>query len=136
MRLRRQMLKSKIHRLTVTDTDLHYEGSLSIDLELMEAADLIPFEKIDVYNVNTGARFSTYVIPARRCSGIVRLNGAAARLGARGDLIIVASYADYEDKELEFYAPRLVYVDSNNRITAIKRSMEEEDVWCAGSDSR
>ncbi len=134
--MRRQMLKSKIHRLTVTDADLHYEGSLSLDLELMEAADLIPFEKIDVYNINTGDRFTTYVIPAPRYSGTVRLNGAAARLGAKGDLIIIASYADYDEKELEFYAPKLVYVDSSNRIKAVKRSMEEEDVQCAGSDAR
>ncbi len=133
--MRRQMLKSKIHRLTVTGADLHYEGSLSLDEELMEAADLTPFEKIDVYNINTGDRFTTYVIPAPRNSGTVRLNGAAARLGAKGDLIIIASYADYDEEELKFYAPKLVYVDSNNRIKTVKRSMEEEDVQCAGSNS-
>ncbi len=129
--MRRQMLKSKIHRLTVTDADLHYEGSLSLDEELMEAADLIPFEKIEVYNINTGDRFTTYVIPAPRGSGMVRLNGAAARLGTKGDLIIIASYAEYEEEELRFYSPKLVYVDSENRIKAVKRSMEEEDVQCA-----
>ncbi len=133
--MRRHMLKSKIHRLTVTGADLHYEGSLSLDEELMEAADLIPFEKIDVYNINTGDRFTTYVIPAPRGSGTVRLNGAAARLGAKGDLIIIASYAEYEEEELKLYAPRLVYVDSKNRIKAVKRSMEEEDVQCAGSNA-
>ena len=133
--MRRHMLKSKIHRLTVTDADLHYEGSLSLDLELMEAADLIPFERIEVYNISTGERFATYVIPARRYSGTVRLNGAAARLGAKGDLIIIASYAEYEEEELELYAPKLVYVDSNNRIKEVRRSMEEEDVQCAGSDT-
>ncbi|RLJ70228.1 L-aspartate 1-decarboxylase [Hydrogenivirga caldilitoris] len=134
--MKRQMLKSKIHRLTVTGADLHYEGSLSLDLELMEAADLLPFEKIDVYNINTGARFTTYVIPAPRYSGTVRLNGAAARLGAKGDLIIIASYAEYNENELEYYSPRLVYVDSENRIVSLKRSMEEEDVQCTGGNPR
>ncbi len=129
--MRRQMLKSKIHRLTVTGAELHYEGSLSLDEELMRAGDLRPFEKIDVYNINTGARFTTYVIPAPRFSGEVRLNGAAARLGDKGDLIIIASYADYEESELEYYEPTLVYVDSNNRISSIKHSMEEQDVQCS-----
>jgi len=129
--LRRSMLKSKIHRLTVTGADLHYEGSLSLDVELMEAGDLLPFEKIDVYNINTGDRFSTYVIPAPRYSGTVRLNGAAARLGTKGDLIIIASYADYEENELRSYSPKLVYVDAQNRIVSVKTSMEEEDVQCA-----
>ncbi len=134
--MRRCMLKSKIHRLTVTGAELHYEGSLSLDEELMEAADLMPFEKIDVYNINTGGRFTTYVIPAPRYSGTVRLNGAAARLGAKGDLIIIASYADYEEEELEGYSPKLVYVDSQNRIVSVKRSMEEEDVQCTAGNSR
>ncbi len=129
--MRRHMLKSKIHRLTVTGADLHYEGSLSLDEELMEAGDLLPFEKIDVYNINTGDRFTTYVIPAPRGSGIVRLNGAAARLGARGDLIIIASYAEYTESELDYYRPKLIYVDGENRIVSIKSSVEEEDVQCA-----
>ncbi len=128
--MRRQMLKSKIHRLTVTGSELHYEGSLSLDEELMIAGDLRPFEKIDVYNINTGARFTTYVIPAPRFSGEVRLNGAAARLGDKGDLIIIASYADYEESELESYEPTLVYVDENNRIVSVKHSMEDQDVQC------
>jgi len=132
--LRRQMLKSKIHRLTVTGADLHYEGSLSLDEELMEVADLIPFERIEVYNINTGSRFATYVIPAPRFSGEVRLNGAAARLGSRGDLIIIASYAEYEEGELENYKPILVYVDENNRIKDVKRDMEMEDVQCSNSN--
>jgi len=128
--LRRQMLKSKIHRLTVTGSELHYEGSLSLDEDLMAAADLRPFEKIDVYNINNGARFTTYVIPSPRFSGEVRLNGAAARLGDRGDLIIIASYAEYEEAELENYEPILVYVDQNNRIVSVKHSMEDQDVQC------
>ncbi len=122
------MLKSKIHRLTVTDADLHYEGSLSLDEELMEAGDLKPFERIEVYNINTGDRFSTYVIPAPRFSGTVQLNGAAARLGAKGDLIIIASYAEYEEEELENYRPKLVFVDEKNRIVSIKESAEVGDV--------
>ena len=122
------MLKSKIHRLTVTDADLHYEGSLSLDEELMEAGDLKPFERIEVYNINTGDRFSTYVIPAPRFSGTVQLNGAAARLGAKGDLIIIASYAEYEEEELENYKPKLVFVDEKNRIVSIKESAEVGDV--------
>ena len=129
--MRRQMLKSKIHRVTVTGAELHYEGSLSLDEELMIAGDLRPFEKIDVYNINTGARFTTYVIPAPRFSGEVRLNGAAARLGDRGDLIIIASYADYDEAELESYEPTLVYVDRNNRICSVKHSMEDQDVQCS-----
>ncbi len=126
--MRRIMLKSKIHRLTVTDADLHYEGSLSLDEYLMEVADLKPYEKIEVYNINTGDRFSTYVIPAPRFSGEVKLNGAAARLGAKGDLIIIASYAEYDEEELEYYSPILVFVDEKNRVKEIKRSKEVENV--------
>jgi aspartate 1-decarboxylase len=132
--LRRHMLKSKIHRLTVTDTDLHYEGSLSLDRDLMDLADLKPFERIEVYNVNNGERFSTYVIPAPRGSGEVKLNGAAARLGCKGDLIIVASYAEYEERDLESYRPILVYVDSQNRVVSVKYALEEEDVQCTGGN--
>lgn len=126
--MQRFMLKSKIHRAKVTDANLHYEGSLSLDLCLIEAANLLPFEKIEVYNVSNGARFSTYVIPAPRYSGEVRLNGAAARLGAPGDLIIIASYALYGEEELKKYKPILVYVDENNQIKEIKREMIIEGV--------
>ncbi len=118
------MLKSKIHRLTVTDADLHYEGSLSLDEYLMELADLKPFERIDVYNINNGARFQTYVIPAPRYSGEVKLNGAAARLGHKGDLIIIASYAYYSEEELKNYAPKLIFVDGNNNPVEVKEGME------------
>ncbi len=124
------MLKSKIHRLTVTDADLNYEGSLSLDRDLMDLADLRPFERVEVYNINNGERFSTYVIPAPRGSGEVKLNGAAARLGCRGDLIIVASYGEYEEEELQNYRPILVYVDSANRVVSVKYAQEEEDVQC------
>mgnify|MGYP001772475466 CR=1 FL=1 len=122
--MQRIMLKSKIHRLKVTDTDLHYEGSLSLDEYLMELADLKPFERVDVYNINNGARFQTYVIPAPRYSGEVKLNGAAARLGHKGDLIIVASYATYSDEELVNYAPKLIFVDEKNRPVELKESKE------------
>lgn len=122
------MLKSKVHRVRITGAELHYEGSLSLDLSLMEAADLYPFEKIEVYNVNNGARFSTYVIPAPRYSGEVRLNGAAARLGAIGDVVIIASYALYSEKEIAEYRPSLVYVDDANRIRDIRKEMVIEGV--------
>jgi aspartate 1-decarboxylase len=113
--MHRIMLKSKIHRATVTDSNLNYEGSLTIDELLMEEADIVPFEQIKVYNVNNGARFDTYAIPGPRGSGDICLNGAAARLGSRGDLIIIATYAEYEASELNSYEPRLVLVDSENK---------------------
>jgi aspartate 1-decarboxylase len=126
--MKRFMLKSKIHRARITGTELHYEGSLSLDVSLMETAQLIPYEKIEVYNVNTGGRFSTYVIPAPRYSGEVRLNGAAARLGAVGDIIIIASYGLFDEEELKDFKPVLVYVDEHNRIREVKREMMEEFV--------
>lgn len=127
--MQRFVLKSKIHRLRITGKELHYEGSLSLDSALMESANLVPFEKIDVYNVNNGARFSTYVIPAPAGSGEVRLNGAASRLGEVGDLIIIASYALIEEKELDSFKPVLVYVDEKNRILEIKRDMVVVHDW-------
>jgi aspartate 1-decarboxylase len=126
--MKRFMLKSKIHRARITGTELHYEGSLSLDVSLMETAQLIPYEKIEVYNVNTGGRFSTYVIPAPRYSGEVRLNGAAARLGAVGDIIIIASYGLFDEEELKNFKPVLVYVDEHNRIREVRREMMEEFV--------
>lgn len=127
--MQRFVLKSKIHRLRITGKELHYEGSLSLDSALMESANLVPFEKIDVYNVNNGARFSTYVIPAPAGSGEVRLNGAASRLGEVGDLIIIASYALIEEKELDSFKPVLVYVNEKNRILEIKRDMVVVHDW-------
>lgn len=109
-------MKSKIHRATVTAADLHYEGSLTLDEELMEAADLLEFEEIQVVNINNGARFSTYIIPGPRGSGAVQLNGAAARLGMAGDLVILISYGDYADDEAAGHVPRVVFVDGANRI--------------------
>jgi aspartate 1-decarboxylase len=114
--MRRTMCKSKIHRGVLTGADLHYEGSLTLDRDLMDAADLLPFEKVQVVNVNTGARLETYVIEGARASGTIQLNGAAARLGAPGDPVIVISYADYEEAELTDFAPKLVFVDEGNRV--------------------
>ena len=96
--MRRTMCKSKVHRAVLTGADLHYEGSLTLDVALMEAADILPFEKVQVVNVNNGSRLETYVIEGERNSGTIQLNGAAARLGAAGDHVIVISYADYEDE--------------------------------------
>ncbi len=126
--MKRFMLKSKVHRARITGAELHYEGSLSLDLALMESADLLPFEKIEVYNVSNGARFSTYVIPAPRYSGEVRLNGAAARMGAVGDIVIIASYGLFDKEELEGFRPYLVYVDENNQIREVRREMVIEGV--------
>jgi aspartate 1-decarboxylase len=118
--MRRTMCKSKVHRGVLTGADLHYEGSLTLDVALMEAADILPFEKVQVVNVNNGSRLETYVIEGERDSGTIQLNGAAARLGAAGDHVIVISYADYEASELENFAPKLVFVDDKNRIVREK----------------
>ena len=112
----RTMLKSKIHRARVTECNIDYEGSITIDRELMEAADIIPYEKVEVLNIYNGARFSTYAIEGERNSGVICLNGAAARLVARDDLVIILSYHDLPEEEASTTQPRLVYVDSLNRI--------------------
>lgn len=118
--MHRFMLKSKIHNITVTGSELYYEGSLSLDEELMELANLLPYEKVEVYNVNNGERFSTYIIPAPAGSGICRLNGAAARKGAKGDKLIIVSYAIVEEEKLENYKPSIVYIGENNRVKFVK----------------
>jgi aspartate 1-decarboxylase len=112
----RYMLKSKIHRATVTDASLHYEGSLAVDSELLAQVDLLPFERIKVYNINNGERFDTYVIEGAPGSGIISLNGAAARKGVVGDLIIICSYALYTPEELQEYRPRIILLDQQNRM--------------------
>jgi aspartate 1-decarboxylase len=114
--MQRFMLKSKLHRAIVTDADLHYEGSISIDVNLMDAADLIPYEKVEIYNVSNGERFSTYVIPGGRDSGTICLNGAAARKASRGDLIIIASYVAVDDDKAWGWSPTCVLLDNKNRI--------------------
>ena len=117
--MQRTMLKSKIHRANVTDCDLHYVGSITIDPELLEAADIREFEQVAVVDVDNGARFETYTIAGERGSGDMKLNGAAARLVHRGDTIIVISYAAYDPDELENYNPRVVHVDTHNEIINI-----------------
>ncbi len=112
----RSMLKAKIHRATVTEADLNYEGSLSIDQTLLDRVGIEPFEQVKVYNINNGARFDTYAIPAAAGSGIIGLNGAAARMGEVGDLIIIVTFAMYSQAELADYQPRVVLLDKDNRI--------------------
>ena len=112
--MRRRMMKSKIHRATVTEANLHYVGSITVDRDLMDAADLVEFEQVAVVDIDNGARLETYVIEGPRGSGAICLNGAAARLVAPGDRVIVISYADYSDDELDAYAPRIVHVDTAN----------------------
>lgn len=125
--MRRTLCKSKIHRATLTGADLHYEGSLTVDRDLMDAADLLPFEKVQVVNVNTGARLETYVIEGPRASGAMQLNGAAARLGMPGDLVIVMSYGEYDAAELTpDFAPLVVFVDAANRPVPPHSATERE----------
>ena len=114
--MNRTMLKSKIHRATVSDCDLHYVGSITVDPDLLEAADIMEFEQVAVVDVDNGARFETYTIAGERGSGAMKVNGAAARLVHRGDTIIVISYGSYDRAEMEDYEPRVVHVDSGNRI--------------------
>ncbi|HMU62160.1 MAG TPA: aspartate 1-decarboxylase [Gemmatimonadales bacterium] len=114
--MQRHLMKSKIHRATITSADLHYEGSLTVDEDLLDAADLRVHEEVQVVNVNNGARFSTYVIPGPRGSGVLQLNGAAARLGMPGDLAIIISYGVFDEAEARQHAPTVVFVDERNRI--------------------
>jgi len=113
------MLKCKIHRATVTDAVLHYEGSVTIDKTLMDAAGLVEYEQVHIWNVDNGNRFTTYVIDGEADSGVICLNGAAARKVSKGDLVII-------EKELAQFQPSLVYVDGKNRITSVKRRIESE----------
>jgi aspartate 1-decarboxylase len=113
----RTMCKSKIHRATLTQTDLNYEGSITIDADLIEAANLLPYEQVQIVNVNTGGRFETYVIPGPRGSGTIGLNGAAARLGAVGDIVIIISYGQFTEEEARALEPVRVFVDAANHIT-------------------
>ncbi len=117
----RIMLKSKIHRARVTDANIDYEGSITIDKKLMEAADILPYEQVQVLNINNGARFTTYAIEGEK--GEICLNGAAARLAAKGDIIIILSYCHVEDDEACNFMPKLVYVDEKNAITETKRAV-------------
>lgn len=121
--MQRTMLKSKLHRVHVTHSELHYEGSCAIDDELLEAANISEYEQISIYNVTNGERFTTYAIRAERHSGIISVNGAAAHKAQPKDIIIIASYATYNEVELEKYSPQLVYVDQQNRIQSQRNAI-------------
>ena len=110
------MLKSKLHRVTTTHSELHYEGSCAIDENLLEAADILENEQVVIWNVNNGERFTTYAIRAERGSGIISVNGSAARRAAPGDLLIIASFATYDEAEIAAHKPKLIYADAQNRI--------------------
>ena len=112
----RTMLKSKIHQALVTETNIDYEGSVTIDTALMEEADLLPYEQVQVLDLNNGARFETYAIPGDRGSGVICINGAAARLVSKGDKVIILSYSTVPEQEVRNLSPKLVYVNSNNEI--------------------
>ena len=118
--MKREMLRAKVHRLTVTEANLDYEGSLTLDAALMDAGGFAVFEKVDVYNVSRGTRFTTYLIEGERESGVCCVNGAAAHLARAGDSVIVASYAAVEESEVEGHRPRIVLVDAKNRVREVK----------------
>ena len=119
--MQRIMLRAKIHRASVTQCDLNYEGSCGIDEDLLDAADIREFEKIELYNVNNGERFSTYAIRGKRGTGEISLNGAAARLAHLGDLLIICTYGPMSEEEASSYQPKIVFVDEKNRITGLKK---------------
>jgi aspartate 1-decarboxylase len=119
----RKMLKSKIHRATVTGADLHYEGSITIDRELMEAADIIPYEAVCIWDVNNGSRFETYAIEGEPGSGVICINGAAARMVAPHDLVIIASFVSMSNAEALVHEPKLVFVDEKNRMLQSRKEV-------------
>jgi aspartate 1-decarboxylase len=114
--MRRVMCKSKIHRATVTQSELYYEGSLTLDTALMDAAEMLPYEKVQIVNVNNGQRLETYLIPGKKNSGIVCLNGPAARHGAVGDQVIIITYGSFSEEELKKFKPKIVFVNGKNKI--------------------
>lgn len=114
--MQRFMLNTKIHRATVTEANVAYEGSITIDRDLMDAAGIAPFEQVGVYNINNGERFETYVIEGERGTGVIGLNGAAARKGLVGDLIIIVTYVTLDEKEMESFRPTILLMDEQNRI--------------------
>ena len=118
--MQRIMLRAKIHRATVTQCDLNYEGSCGIDEDLLDAADIREFEKIELYNINNGERFSTYAIRGKRGSGEISLNGAAARRAHLGDLLIICTFAPMTEERIASYVPKIVFVDDKNHITSLK----------------
>ena len=120
--MKRIMLLAKLHRVVVTEADLHYEGSCGIDEDLMDAADMREYEKIELYNINNGERFSTYIIKAKRCSGAISLNGAATRKAHVGDHLIICTYGPIDDDQSRLHAPKIILVDERNRIKQVKNS--------------
>jgi aspartate 1-decarboxylase len=118
--MQRTMLKSKLHRVTTTQSELHYIGSCAIDENLLDAADIREYEEVQIWNVTNGERFATYAIRAERGSGTISVNGSASRRAAVGDLLIIATFAQYDDAELTGHSPRLVFVDGDNRLTEVK----------------
>lgn len=121
--MRRILLRAKLHRVTVTHSELDYEGSVAIDARLLEAADIREYERIEVYNIRNGERFSTYAIRAESGSGIISVNGAAAHKADPGDIIIICAFGEFEEGEAAKHKPRLVYVDGHNRITHTRNSI-------------
>ena len=121
--MQRTLLRAKLHRVHVTHSELDYEGSVAIDGQLLDAADICEYERIDVYNIKNGERFSTYAIRAKDGSGIISVNGAAAHKARPGDLLIICTFGILEEKELANFKPRLVYVDMHNRITHTRHSI-------------
>ncbi len=121
--MRRIMLRAKLHCVRVTQSELDYEGSVAIDTHLLDAADIREYERIEVYNLNNGERFSTYAIRAEAGSGTISVNGAAAYKAKPDDIIIICAYAEFEEKELDRFKPRLVYVDDRNRITHTRHAI-------------
>jgi len=122
--MQRTMLKSKIHRARITGANLDYEGSISIDRELIDEANLLVYEQVEVLNINNGARFTTYVIEAPAGSGEIALNGAAARLAVKGDKVIIVSYCRVDEEEARHFLPRLVFVNERNRIKSVKNALD------------
>ena len=121
--MQRTMLKSKLHRVTTTHSELHYEGSCAIDENLLDAANILENEQVEIWNINNGERFTTYAIRAERGSGIISVNGSAARRAAPGDLLIIATFAVYDPAELASYSPSLIYVDAQNRIARTRHEI-------------
>ena len=118
--MQREMLKSKIHRVTVTEAELYYEGSITVDKDLLEAADILPYEKVQVLNFNTGSRIDTYTIEGKAGSGTICLNGPAARLGSVGDEVIIVSYIQVPETEVKSFKPKIVLVDKKNKISKVQ----------------
>ena len=121
--MQRKMLKSKLHRVTVTHSELEYEGSCAIDINLLRASDIKEYEQISIYNITNGERFTTYAISAEENSGIISINGAAAHKANPGDILIIATYAGYSEVELNSYTPLLVYVDKQHKVTISQNSI-------------